>query len=215
MLHSKPSLNSFGMEIIIYIKACRPCFVSSNVYLWALYPGWVQHYVYLLSLVASDKVFPGAEPKCIVLYILALYLHIPSLGQGTRLAHTQLHNLLTSRSSTKLIFTVPQSQTCAYQYSFFFQVHFPVEQFAKGSITKQYYHVLTLKGSFHIDKFCFFLWCTCTLVLATVLPCVTNLSEEKNIILCTAITVTTPNVSKYSSTMVYSFGNIYARRRNR
>ena len=29
-------------------------------------------YVYLLSLVASDKVFPGAEPKCIVLYIFSI-----------------------------------------------------------------------------------------------------------------------------------------------
>ena len=49
-----------------------------------------------------DKVFPGAEPKCIVLYILALYLHIPNLGPGTRLAHTLLHNLFTMTADHQL-----------------------------------------------------------------------------------------------------------------
>ena len=111
----------------------------------------------LLSLVASDKVFPGAEPKCIVLYILALYLHIPSLGQETRLAHTLLHNLLTTITADHQLnwsLLCHSVKVVPTSILFFFQVHFPVEQFAKGSITKQYYHVLTLKGSFHIDVFC-------------------------------------------------------------
>ena len=110
------------------------------MYTW--YPGCVHGYVYLISLVLGNQVFPWAQPKCVVLYIF-----------NTAPTHTMLHNSVDHQLNCPLVCLLCHCVELLPASTLFSRYSLQLERFKLprlGCITNQHYHVLPLIGSFHI-----------------------------------------------------------------
>ena len=178
----------------------------------AWYPGCVHGYVYLISLVLGiNQVFPGAQPKCVVLYIF-----------NTAPTHTLLHNSVDHQLNCPLVCLLCHCVELLLASTLFFSRYtLQFERFKLprlGSITNQHYHVLPLIGSFHIMFFCVCVY-TCTLYSLSyfVLPCIITKSCAKYYYRDKKVMHQSDNTEMYLSVFKYwrwLCGNIkfYARR---
>ena len=92
------------------------------------YPGCVHGYVYLISLVLGNQVFPGAQPKCIILYMF-----------NTAPTHTLLHNSVDHQLNCPLVCLLCHCVELLPASTFFSRYTLQFERFKLprlGSITK-------------------------------------------------------------------------------
>ena len=151
------------------INSSLLCPNSIKIILW--YPGCVHGYLYPISLVLSNQVFPGAQPKRVVLYLIfsTLHLHIPCM----------LHNSVDHQLNCPLPFHCVELWP-AGSYPFF-QVHSPV-----GMICQDWKHHKStlLRTTFNrlISHYIFVCVYTCTLYSFSyfVLPCIITKSCAKH-----------------------------------